>query len=195
MPAIQVRERQILFSGPMVRAILDGAKTQTRRIAKIEYRPRSPWPFVVRTGPTSSMHFPTIDEFNRAAPAWCPYGEPGDRLWVRETWKRATIGGAFLYRADYPGAEGSLPWRPSIFMPREACRLVLEVTGVRVERIQDISHADAIAEGVVHAMGLGPASAIPAADFKKRWNELNAKRGFGWDANPWVWVIEFRRVA
>jgi len=192
-----MRERPIIFSGPMVRAILDGRKTQTRRAVKssgiwsVEDRDGSRWPGY---------------ENNYGEWQWmaCPYGQPGDRLWVRECWglrdtqpkdgpERAVIG----YRADgetaAPNGRYQL-WRPSIHMPRWASRITLEITGVRVERVQDISEEDARAEGVSETCVLpgDRGSFIPS--FGMLWEQINAKRGYGWDVNPWVWVIEFRRT-
>lgn len=189
-------ERPIIFSGAMVRAILDGRKTQTRRVVKLQPRSRADighhgagMPFIRNPDPLCK---------NFA----CPYGHPGDRLWVRETWG---TGGYFpypyAYRADgveYPNER----WKPSIHMPRRGCRLVLEITGVRVERLQAISDADCWAEGAavqarpdqfsVHSV-LGPdgkAYLSPRGAFHALWTST----GGDWDANPWVWVVEFRRV-
>ncbi len=188
-----MRERPILFSGPMVRAILDGRKTQTRRVVKgvsnancIPVRGAT-----VRRG--------TITHVLDAA-RYCPYGKPGDRLWVRETWAYAPAAvyakvdrdGPFVYAADGDGYGRTLSgqWTPSIHMPRWASRLTLEVTSVRVERLQGISYDDMRAEGMAVAHPLDPTEV-----FRETWDSLNATRGFGWDANPWVWVIEFRRAA
>lgn len=179
-----MKERPILFNGAMVRAILSGAKTQTRRVAK----------------PKRSME-PMSDE--------CPYGQPGDRMWVRETWTNAwdelknhwSDPERYHYRADgievahVDGMERS-PWIPSIHMPRRACRLVLEITAVRVERLQAISEADAIAEGATAWAGEQntPIRDLDTGDeriaFMAMWNCA----GGDWDSNPWVWVIEFKRV-
>jgi hypothetical protein len=128
-------------------------------------------------------------------PRWtCPYGRPGDRLWVRETWSQLYPyeSRRVAYRADRETvvAPGVLPWwRPSIHMPRWASRLTLEITKVRVERLKEITVKDIAAEGIQEGVGV-----FAYEDFRKLWDSLNAKRGFGWDANPWVWVVEFRLV-
>jgi len=180
---MSVDERQIIFSGEMVRAILEGRKTQTRRVIK-------PQP---------------IDKLWMAV---CPYGERGWRLWVRESWRPADLGRVpgerqpIQYRADEATLErhyhvapaayfpGEAKWRPSIHMPRWASRITLEVVAVRVERVQDIREDDAFAEGICGGDWLGD----PVGEFAKLWDTLNQSRGFGWSVNPWVWVIEFKRV-
>jgi hypothetical protein len=199
-------ERPILFNGPMVRAILAGTKTQTRRLVKPQ---PAEW---------LDTHEPTI------LPAACPYGVPGDRLWVRETWsaplKRDGSGyesAGVLYRAD-PLWDGmshgdfGWDWKPSIHMPRWASRLTLEVTDVRVQRLQDINEEDAKAEGVTpytppHGnISLEQTVPGPGFDgcrlgdqphrlpFADLWDSINAKRA-PWDSNPWVWAVTFRRAA
>jgi hypothetical protein len=198
-------ERPILFSGPMVCAILAGTKTQTRRVVMpqpdwIESSGRWRWP-VPKSKVVSCTEVVTASRewWEYLLPEQCSYAT-GDRLWVRETWR--VFGGreyeyqqeprAVQYRADILDAIEYLQaeWRPSIFMPRWACRLVLEVVAVRVERLQDISTKDAIAEGSTiqdHARS--------KEWFFTLWDSLNAKRGYGCETNPWVWVIEFQRAA
>lgn len=204
-----MRERPILFSGPMVRAILDGKKTQTRRvISPVQPRADGLWP---------AGRDPVPD---------CPFGRVGDRLWVRETWRpcmeawRSYVeykaGGPELDNLDrddlltvkklalrFPGAKKerkSEAWHPSLHMPRWASRLVLEVTGVRVERLQEISEEDAQAEGlrplrVDPALGWGDDLDVPArTKFSILWDKLNGKRT-PWASNPWVWVVEFKVTA
>jgi len=200
-----MKERPIIFNGEMVRAILDGKKTQTRRVIKL---------------------LPKSNE--KIYTKCCPYGKPGDRLWVRETWAyeqweestteyvtkemaldagNANLEGwaiegppiqreKIFYRATdkYNGK-----WKPSIFMPRWASRITLEIRDIRIERIQDITPADALAEGIEyerHGKGLGDAcDEIRILQvFQKLWDEINEKRGFGWNENPWVFVISFKKV-
>jgi hypothetical protein len=229
-------EHPILFSGEMVRAILDGRKTQTRRVAK--FIPLESGLNLQASSLGAGDYFTGAPETgkvlrsmggscwqDRTKPLRCPYGQPGDRLWVRETWipvwhgsyepmdgkptEYCLIEYAASAHSGYHTAwdhyEGY--WRPSIHMPRWASRVTLEVTGIRVERIQEISEADSLLEGVKALTGdfagcfvvadvPGAMSGTTAKEcFQRRWDLLNAKRGFGWDANPWVWVIEFKRIA
>lgn len=199
-------ERQILMSGPMVRAILEGRKTQTRRVVRgIDECPHG-YDGVVTATVQEEAHLRGKHCFNLASGESLymrsPYGQPGDRLWVRETHAGDNCCG-WVYRADHPDAnikagelddgEQSLRrWTPAIHMKREACRLVLEVVAVRVERLQEISERDAIAEGV-HHQPHGLTADGGRILYRQLWNHLNAKRGLGWLENPWVWVIEFRR--
>jgi hypothetical protein len=208
----------------MVRALLDGSKTQTRRVVK-------------PIGAHHLFQFRGKDEARGADEptgewAWCraehvvsdhircPYGKPGDRLWVRETFLYVGPGsGSDLpsyreeranpenhkaancwYRASQP--DETLVWTPSIHMPRWASRITLEVTGVRVERLQDITESDARKEGAIHGpllpMGRNrprcePDDAAMRSRFAVLWDSL-AAAGSDWDANPWVWVVEFKRV-
>ncbi len=203
-----MKERPILFNGPMVRALLAGTKTQTRRIFKPD---RMTWDangryttYAMRGGelsttgsgpfkPSSWLHY-------------CPYGQPGgDRLYVRETWAAPH---AYDHlpprlipqddRIHYAATEdrGGLLWRPSIHMPRWASRITLEVTGVRVERLQDISAADARAEGCPDKPVDGAEQAsidlLAKLWYHDLWEQINGLDS--WAANPWVWVVEFKRV-
>lgn len=186
-----MKERPILFSSPMVRALLAGTKTQTRRVMGNQpTEAPTVGAFQVGKGRSYRKDLP-----RKVVATWgeqccvCPYGVAGDRLWVRETWAD-TMGEppTAVYRADgerHPSSQ--LKWRPAIHMPRWACRLVLEVTGVRVERLQDISEADAKAEGVDNIRAKVPTHRDA---YRYLWDDIN---GFGaWDKNPWVWVVEVR---
>lgn len=210
-----MKERPILFSAPMVKAILEGRKTMTRRVN-------------------------SIGEYD-ISDKKCPYGVVGDRLWVRETWQSffseevtqnhqqgpRSFSGVpaetakghymfFYYRADGEAPDdpkyGKAVWRPSIFMPRWVSRITLEVTDIKVERLQDITEEDAIAEGIhlcagideegyTHGYHWGPVSDAEllfnsAADaYRKLWDSINGQKpGKTWNDNPWVWVIEFKEV-
>jgi hypothetical protein len=203
-----MKERPIIMSAPMVRAILDGRKTQTRRVVKgvrmfsAEYDAR--WnPHAIRPGgacPDSwtwwegPAHGPSI--YHQAA---CPYGRPGDRLWVREAWRAVWSSDAepprsfdaayrFWYEADAPLQDGYGKLRSSIHMPRCASRITLEVTGVRVDRLQNISQGDSMAEGITHST-----LNDPRVEYRWLWEQINGPGS--WSANPWVWVIEFKRAA
>lgn len=176
-------ERPILFSGPMVRAILDGRKTQTRRVIEADIK------FVANGIPYG---------FSLAIP--CPYGKPGDQLWVRETF--AAIGKRVFYRADHDSADWAgmsgiygFVTRPSIFMPRAVSRITLEIESVRVERLKDISADDVAAEGVTPHCNedhLTHHVACPIEAYERIWNSINGKK-HPWASYPWVWVITFRR--
>jgi len=204
-----MKERPILFSGPMVRAILDGRKTQTRRIVKPKPLHEE---FVVckyhktlvdkkgNTYPSDVDHFGICDVDGE----WsieCPYGQVGDRLWVREAFAdvpcpadephpRLRIGPngeGITWKADWTSNPSGFKWKPSIHMPRWASRITLEITEVAVERLNDISYDDCINEGWHPACGQG-------ADFwyQELWNEINGPDS--WAANPWVWVVSFKRI-
>lgn len=202
-----MKERPILFSAPMVCALLAGTKTQTRRAM----RDQVCTPGIVRMARPGYCEI--INEHDVHVPGfYCPYGAPGDRLWVRETWQHQPGGVIYdaaggvvdshedetIYRASRPHYPG--PWKPSIFMPRWATRLLLEVTEVRVERLQDISEADAMAEGIVsqHGGGWGlPAGEHfhlydPRISYWSLWETINGAGAV--DRNPWVWVVSFRRT-
>jgi len=204
-----MKERPILFSAPMVRALLNGSKTQTRRVVK----PQPTYSGGAWKCADGSAH--QASRPSRSLLASCPYGQPGDRLWVRETF-HVTKGaqrwpdGTILYRADHGVDIGGsyidcANWKPSIFMPRAASRITLEVTGVRVERLNDISEADAVTEGVdmqqqvtmPFSQGLEwctvtmlPRTAREA--YMHLWESINGPGS--WALNPWVWVVEFKRL-
>lgn len=183
----KVKERPIIFSGDSVKAILAGTKTQTRRVVK----PQPPEGFDrVFSFPLSTETAWYKDDTREKWPKpnteiWkvCPLGIPGDQLWVRETFSYRLLGGAVVYRATEETQHLESVWSTPIFMPRWASRLQLEITNVRVERLQEITAAYARAEGVF------------AGDYANQWDKINGKRdGCKWDDNPFVWVIEFKRV-
>lgn len=234
-----MKERPILFNGPMIRAILDGRKTQTRRVIKTSAKE-----FCDLNGVGDAVF---TDDGIKFRAVRCPYGDVGDRLWVRETfvlennyeyhgeWPLPTDGRPIQYRDggfDY-GSYELIPhyratdpdphivpyecdgdnddrtrWKPSIFMPRWASRITLEVKSVRVERVQDISYEDAVIEGIERINSIGPLRACgfkdygngpghmqPQESFRSLWDSINFKRGHGWCFNPYVWVVEFERVS
>lgn len=198
-----MKERPILFNGAMVRAVLDGSKTQTRRIVKLPHEnPLGQWEPSTVGGPeggqtTSGATIP------RQASIWhtrtgdnlmCPYGQPGDQLWVRESY--ADAGCRLTYRADLDdGAHCKVQkWTPSIHMFRADSRILLEIVSVRVERLSEISETNALAEGITYSQ----LPENPQDDQRARtwyrglWEQINGAGS--WSANPWVWVVEFRKV-
>ena len=191
-----MKERPILFSAPMVRALLDGRKTQTRRIVK---------PQPTFAGFTESEAGHQVKVMLEIGAVRGTYGQPGDRLWVRETYSEfdTNHGKVVWYRAesDDPDYWHGMKWTPSIFMPKRLSRITLEIVNVRVERLQDISEADAMAEGI---MAAGDDNGFqsdkdgrhyfgdPVNSYAALWESINGPGS--WDANPWVWVIEFSRV-
>lgn len=229
----QIKERPILFNGAMVRALLDGSKTQTRRVVKpapemVTDRKIEPW----EGDPAALLNL--LEQSGRR----CPYGQPGDRLWVRETWgvvsnawdgdgnlvdwvpdRPATAiadmpfgqgyySGHAIYAADGShewagdddgGGEPRSAWHPSIHMPRAASRILLEIVSVRVERLQEIGDVDSRAEGVTiedrHMGGYCAGQFLPPSvrAYRELWEGINGASA--WNANPWVWVVEFKRVA
>ena len=198
-----VGERPILFSGEMVRAILDGRKTVTRREVKL---PRARDSFVLVEHGDGWWPYQSDDGESHVCsdgmerPYNCPYGKPGDQLWVRETCfiNGPDKGSEVIYKADplpnWEGEEADIRWRPSIHMPRWASRIQLEVTAVHVERLQDISEEQAQAEGVspVRVKVKKLSALVHRAGFFYLWERIN---GIGsWDANPWVWVVEFKVI-
>lgn len=210
-----MKERGMIFNGEMVRAILDGRKTQTRRPIKWKQTR-----FTEIGEREDGSKWPWSEDAEHACDFWhpCPFGAVGDRIWVRETWARYNIdqnSHDIAYRATTPEdqpEEGR--WRPSIHMPRWASRILLEITGVRVERLNAISPEDAESEGLerTNFTGFGDEPGLPSYPepdvyfdpLKKQWKEYPPEAFAGlwesiygegsWKANPWVWVIEFKRV-
>jgi len=233
---MSVKERPILFSGPMVRAILERRKTMTRRV--VDPQPKVElFPFLGQdnkpTGEFAFVDHPRVISKHIR----CPHGVPGDRLWVRETWVTCKEWDALPPReidamwvrqtetfpiwrlADGPnvasksGVDGKV--RPGIFLPRRFSRLTLELTEVRVERLQDITEADAIAEGceacditdadirealnnpmdegAAYMVAFGPGTITAKCDFIQLWDSINGKK-HPWESNPWIWVESFRKV-
>lgn len=189
-----MKERPILFSGAMVRALLNGSKTQTRRVIKVQPESR-----VGADGPewwTGFMGWQHVEAcVNRPLLKThvCPYGQPGDRLWVRECFRKSERDGSFLYRADHEDNPGVMPWKPSIHMPRVASRILLEVVEVRAERLHAISKADCVAEG--HPRAAEPFAEGVHLDAARDWYEdlWIGINGFeSWKSNPWVWVLTFK---
>ena len=218
-----MKETGLMFKAPLVLAILAGQKTQTRRIVK--------WKGLqkglnlgfsgLRAGKTGDnwvleSNTPTSSEW-RCTPTPCPFGKPGDRIYVRETfvqgfktdpstgdllqwgadgeelpmttWFRATDGG--ISWSDDDGWETNVPWKPAIHMPKDLARIWLEITGVRVERLQQITEADAKAEGAV----LKNSPAAHLTSYRRGFQELWESTGGDWAANPWVWVIDFKTIS
>lgn len=178
-------ERPIIFSAEMIRAILAGTKTQTRRVVKPQPDERSKYP-------VTEMWFKDIQ---------CRYGKVGDRLWVRE--KFSISGNGYFYSDESDGTV-KVAWSSPIHMPRKASRITLEIAGIRVEHLQDIKKKDVYAEGIIirdHKTSDMP-DGVLAVDgcaylswlcaWIAGWNRLNAKRGFSWESNPWIRVIEFK---
>lgn len=184
-------EKPILFSGEMVRAILEGRKTVTRRVVKPPPSSLFTW------HPDVNLWVDGEGDIHK-----CPYGKPGDTLWVRETWIRnlykgeVIIGrvnpGKIAYRADGHKLPYGFRWTPSIFMPRWASRITLRVTGVEVKRLWDMAEYDMNKEGVDSPPEDEPVHWV--TPFKLLWDSINAKRGYGWDTNPFVWVVEFEVI-
>jgi hypothetical protein len=209
-----MREKPIIMGADSVRAILDGRKTQTRRVIK-------PQPKFIGA---PNVPFKT-DDANPKGIINCPYCKVGDRLWVREIFNCNEEG--IAYKATQPDMDG-LPWKSPIYMPRTYSRITLEITDIRVERVQEITEDDALAEGIIsneeyearasednlfpcprckgykvheafgYDYGITEVDCTYCNTQKKRyriiWDSLNAKRGYPWESNPWVWVISFKQI-
>ena len=193
------KEKPIIFSTPMIKAILEGRKTQTRRVIKLpKEAPQGRVPFYKDIpDPTLGVH-----AFWEVKPKY----ERGDILWVKETWAdiAETTPGNFHYKSCATEGdiewfkENNWKWKSAMFMPRKAARIFLEVKSVRVERSQEITGRDVLAEGIDNGhsnpkMGLRWENMQRMA-FSELWDSINAKRGYSWKSDPWVWVIEFGRI-
>ncbi|AWZ99826.1 hypothetical protein ACLIAG_000069 [Enterobacter hormaechei] len=223
-----MKERGMIFNGEMVRAILDGRKTQTRRIMKNQ--PAGDYPDTPALIRSVDGGFQWYGHYGESSIFNCPFGAVGDRIWVRETWgvvsheldedgriqswipdRPATAihempfgngyysghaiyaaDGDFTWGDDDGYEDGRSCWKPSIHMPRAACRISLEITGVRVERLRDLSEDDAKSEGITPPSG----GVLPGWEFRINFRDLwmSIYGSENWEANPWVWVIEFKRI-
>lgn len=220
----EVNEVPIIFSEAMIHAIQEGHKSMTRRVVKLP-RHAKLMTDIASVNPDGKDGWvawgprPVTDEFSmqcypNGGGFKCPYGKPGTRLWVRETFSLYrgfaddTLPDApVIYRADKDGCgqypvmlnghcvlvNQRNPWKPSIFMPRRASRIALEVTSIKVERVQDITEDDAIAEGM-EIIPIGTSTWSNRQSFAILWDKINAKRGYAWASNPWVWVVSFRKI-
>lgn len=206
------KTKPILFSTTMVKAILEGRKTQTRRVIKpqpgkdtnVSFMPNPPLDWCGKWFP-----YKWETEEGESISKRCPYGNIGDILWVRETWQYTdssiNIQPGYVYRATDPDWESMevWKWKPSIFMPKSAARIFLKITDVKVERLQNISEEDAIKEGVkIDSEGYecwdylknfyGGFCFSPEQSFESLWQKINGTES--WKSNPFVWVIEFKRI-
>lgn len=220
MTTTEIKERPILFSTPMVKAILEARKTVTRRIIKESFNgcltnggphpcPNEPVVFypgeiiedLMTEGKTITVDYPQVRALFHCSTldseAKCPYGKPGDILWVRETFQIEKYFNGLrdecfpIYKADYDGPV-AWDWKPSIFMPKEACRLRLEIVSIGVERLQDISVEDIIREGLQSNLREHDACCDLRDKWEALWTKINGAES--WSANPWVWRIEFRKL-
>lgn len=213
-------DKPILFSGEMVRAILEGRKTQTRRVFQnqpcSDFSPIAvEWyaPLVTNRNGEEEPGPEIFGVYSDDEGYRCPYGAIGDRLWVRESWNAQTQSGKWWHevkREDRdlmnwawtnpikPAYDAVPPrWLPSIHMPREASRITLGIVNVRVERVRDITWQDIAAEGCPpehHMNNCGGMTHAMFGWFEHLWEEINGPRGYGWNVNPWVWVVEFEVV-
>ena len=200
-----MKERPIIFSAESVKQILSGTKTQTRRVVKPQLYGWEPYKqpewYTSSAIDKDGMLVPGKEVFgvyseDGECSRVCPYGAPGDRLWAREAFFHYESGAdsdtsesVLFYKDTIPPEWENVKWRSPLFLPRRHSRLTLEITNVRCEQLQDISDADAVAEGFAT-----PPYHQRKARFAIAWDSLNAKRGFDWCMNPYVWVLEFKKV-
>lgn len=216
-----MKETPLLFTYSMVRAVLRAVnpKTQTRRLNGLELVNSDPNHWTLKSLRDGIATFATskdADGIFRSHDVKCPYGQEGDRLWVREAWAESPAG--VIYKANYDVADGfgasivnmktgelsPLVWKSPRFMFKKYARLWLEVTRVRVERLHGITNFDILNEGIVRTgdgFWLAPLAGVPDFPWQRAelafcalWDSINAKRGLGWNFNPWVWVVEFKRI-
>lgn len=207
--AVAIKERPILMTDGSPSAILEDRKTQTRRLWGLKQVNISPddWELL---GINSSGLWEFRNKRNALIVSYkCPYGKVGERLWVKEAW--ATQKSVDRFSPSYIGNAGTVPlwykadadnhsllergkWRSSMFIPRWASRILLEITGVRVERVQEITEGDARAEGVTRPPNYSLSEKYIVQWFKVLWDSINDKRSYGWNMNPWVGAITFRRI-
>lgn len=223
-----MKERPILFSTPMVNAILADLKDITRRTTNLDMINKSPDDWKVyhigehykpEKGKAEDIFWVMFKHLKTGEmlPVKCPYGKAGDILWVRETWGKYVVpdcvGGViirYLYKVDYPDGRPGMIWKPSIHMPKEACRLKLKILSIRVERLHDITEEDAIKEGIEehwvdlttptmirrnYLKGPDPTFEMDVSakkSFETLWASINGQES--WDSNPWVWRIEFKKL-
>jgi hypothetical protein len=201
--------KPIIFSTPMARAVLEGKKNMTRRVinwraGRVTFLPHTD-PYNDKNVIIKGFSFNPKKDYGHAFNVAAHY-KAGDILWVREAFAK-TEDGKYIYRADpiFDGTDKggfAWSWNPSIHIPKEAARLFLEVKNVRVERVQDISERDVVREGITILSFVRPDEKTKLkfrggtfiTEFKHHWDSLNAKRGYSWENNPWVWVIEFMRT-
>ncbi len=206
-----MKERPIIFSAPMIKAILDGSKTMTRRVLRKQPADILPMKgeWAGKRWVTLRERLPDISE-QHGDIIRCRLGDPGDSLWIREGWavhgkwdkrppSKLPKAARVWYSTDGPKPAWAGRKRSGRFMPRWASRITLEITGVRVERLQEITEEDAIAEGFLGRYskdedGIKSELFSPIEEFRATWDSLNSSSGFPWESNCYVWVISFRRI-
>lgn len=197
-----MKEHPMIFSTDSVKAILNGRKTQTMRVIKPQPPETILRPMMLAKDPASPSGYSFISDEYDDILLKCPYGQVGDRLWVREAWQHIKAG--IAYKASWDG-KPDWSWKSPLFMSRKRSRITLEITDIRVKKLQEIGYNDLVREGVEDTfpvLALYGTVFVPAlysdifketiTKFGQLWDSLNAKRGYSWATNPWVWVISFR---